>query len=81
MARYMTVGWKKYTRKKQEGFVYDEYGQAYADALDFLKSGQYKVILVLKDDEGLYHPANAGKFSLYRIVKWEIFQHVKLLLS
>ncbi len=69
MARYMAVGYKKYTYNKQEGFVLPTYQQAYADALDFLKSDQYTVILILRDSEGADHIENAGKFFLYRIVK------------
>ena len=87
MARYMAVGYKKYTRKEQEGFIFPTYQQAYADALGFLKSDQYAVILILRDSEGTDNIANAGKFFLERIVKWKTiylwktFQHVKRLLS
>lgn len=69
MARYMAVGYKKYTKNKQEGFIFPTYQQAYADAIEFLESDQYTVILVLKDSEGKDNISNAGKFFLERIVK------------
>lgn len=66
MARYMAV-W--YDRKgRHEGFIYkDNQGPALVEALNHAKNA--KVVVILRDSEGAYHPANAGKFFLERIVK------------
>lgn len=67
--RYMVKAYKKRTRALQEGNILPTYGQAFADAQEFLKSNQYEVIVIVADDEGESHPDNAGKFFLYRIIK------------
>ncbi len=69
MARFMVKGYKKYTGTLHEGRIFREYGSAFAEAVEFFRSEKYKVIVIVRDDEGKDHPENAGTFFLYRIIK------------
>ena len=67
--RYMVKAYKKHTLALQEGNILSTYAQAFAEAQGFLKSNQYRVIVIAADDEGESHPDNAGKFFLHRIIE------------
>lgn len=67
--RYMVKGYKKQSGKVQEGFVHYTYAMAFSESQEFLKSDQYKAIVILVDSGGADHPGNAGKFFLRRIIK------------
>ena len=66
---YMVKGYKKQSGKVQEGFVHYTYAMAFSESQEFLKSDQYKAIVILADSEGADHQDNAGKFFLHKIIK------------
>lgn len=49
----------------QESDVYASYNNALCYALECKDSGQYKVVVILKEDE---YDVNRGKFFLHRII-------------
>lgn len=67
--RYIVRGYKKYTRKLQESAVFKSYNAALHEAQEFVNSNQYKIIIILRDTEGVDHIDNAGKFFLFSIIK------------
>ena len=69
MSVYMVIGYKENSGKIQESQTHLSYSAALHEAHEFLKSDQYKNIVIVCDQEGSDHPANAGKFFLERIIK------------
>lgn len=69
MMLYRAVGYRKRTRKEEAAPIRGDYHMAMQDAVDMLRSHDYKIIVITRDSEGADHPANAGKFFLERIVK------------
>lgn len=51
-----------------ESEIYSSYKDALTYALECKDSGQYSVITILKEGEGV----NIGKFFLHRIIKWVV---------
>lgn len=69
MALYKVNAYAKRTRKLTETEPTPNPTKAQAEANKLLATNKYKVITILRDDEGASHPANAGQFFLHRIVK------------
>ncbi len=67
--KYKVNGYLKRTRKLEESAVLGTFGEAYSLSGRMLATNKFKVITILRDDEGASHPDNAGKFFLDRIVK------------
>jgi hypothetical protein len=53
--------------KSSQGQPSERIESAFADAHEAAKSN--KSVTILKDDRGEFHPDNAGKFFLHRIIK------------
>lgn len=69
MALYKVHAYAKRTRKLTETEPTHDSNVASGQATELLKTNRFKVITIVRNDEGESHPDNAGKFFLDRIVK------------
>jgi hypothetical protein len=69
MALYKVHAYAKRTRKLTETEPTRNSNVASGQATQLLKTNKFKVIVIVRDDEGESHPDNAGKFFLDRIIK------------
>lgn len=60
-----------YAKRTSEEKLYEpgDYDQARRDANTAHAAAKSKVITITRDNQGLDHPLNAGKFFLYQIIK------------